>query len=94
MRHWVISLFLKVRVIIAGDILVQASPSLISILVRPSVFMLSPRPLITSGPVSLIGEIQILVVLILIRATVDASCQLHIGVHLVQVEDVLIRRLQ
>ena len=89
------SLFLQVRVIMAGDILVQASPSMISSnLVSPCVFMLSPRPLMIGSPVSLIGEIQILVVLLLIRARVDASCQLHVGVHLIEVEDLLIRGLQ
>lgn len=88
------SLFLEVRVIMARNILVQPSPSMISILVRPIVFLLSPRPLMTSGPVSLIGVIQILVILLLIRPRVDASCQLHVGVHLVHVEDLLIRGLQ
>ena len=78
----------------AGDILVQPSLSLISILVGPCVFMLSPRPLMTSGPVCLIGEIKVLIVLLLIRPRVDASCQLHVGVHLIEVENLLIRSLQ
>jgi hypothetical protein len=89
------SLFLEVRVIMTGDVLVQASPSMISsILVRPCIFMLSPWPLMTSGPVCLIGEIKVLVVLLLIRPRVDASSQLHVRVHLIEVEDLLIRSLQ
>jgi len=88
------SLLLEVRVIMPGDVLVQASPGLISILVRPIVFMLSPRPLMaTFRPVSLTGEIKVLVVLLLIRARVEAGCQLHVIVHLIEVEDVLIRGL-
>ena len=78
----------------ARNVLVQPSPSMISILVHPSVFMLSPRPLMTGSPVCLIGEIKVLIVLLLIRPRVDASCQLHVSVHLIEVEDLLIRRLQ
>jgi hypothetical protein len=77
-----------------GDVLMQASPGLISILVRPIVFMLSRRPHITTcGPVSLTGEIKVLVVLLLIRARVEAWCHLKFIVHLIEVEDVLIRGL-
>ena len=87
------SLFLLVRVFIGGDVLVQATPGLISVLICPIVFMLSPRPLMTSSPVCLIGEIQVLIVLLFIRGRVDTSCHLHASVHLVEIKDMLVRSL-